>query len=221
MTVRLTKNQKIRILNSQDIATIMQEVLQREKKIDRIKEHLWLVALDPENRIMMIELISLGSNKHTIAEPMEVFSFALQKHAAKIILVHNHPSGSVRPSLGDRGLTDQMMAIGKFLKLPVTDHIIISEDAYFSFVDSGLYREIEESTLYDLSFTRIHKLLEEIEEEKSNTKLKVYAAEQKMKEVTEKAQKYEIARKAKLKGLGSAEISELTGLTSEELAGLE
>jgi DNA repair protein RadC len=242
MTIRLSSNKKIKILNSGDIATIMQEVLQREKKIDRNKEHMWLVALDADNRIMMIELISLGSNKQTIVEPMEVFSFALQKQASRIILVHNHPSGSVRPSAGDRGLTDQMMAIGKFLKLPVVDHLIINGDTFYSFVDSGLYAEIEQNTLFDLTFTKIHQLIAEreeglkfglammqqadilkaeIEKEKNTTQSQIYQAEQEMRKVTEKLQKYEIAAKARNKGWGTAEIAELTGLTPDEISNLD
>jgi DNA repair protein RadC len=242
MTIRLSKDKKIRILNSLDIATIMQDILHREAKIDRNKEHLWLVALDADNRLMMVELVSLGSNRHTIVEPMEVFSFALQKQACSIILVHNHPSGNVNPSAGDRGITDQMMAIGKFLKLPVVDHLIITENSYYSFVDSGLLSEIEANTIFDLTFTQIHRLIAEkeeglrlgkemlekaealqaeIEKEKGSTQLKIYQAEQKMREVTEKRQKYEIALKAKEKGLNLNEIADLTGLSPDEILRLK
>jgi DNA repair protein RadC len=242
MTVKLHKAQKIKILNSLDIATIMQTILLRETKIDRNKEHLWLVALDAENRIMMIELVSLGSNRQTIAEPMEIFSFALQKQASKIILVHNHPSGNVTPSPGDRGLTEQMMAIGKFIRLPVVDHLIISENSHFSFLDSGLYSEIEHDTLFDLSFGKLRNLIAEkeegikfgqamqekaeelraeIEKERISTQLRIYEAEQKIREVTEKQQKYAIALKARSKGMNLLEVSELTGLSDTEISELE
>ena len=58
----------------------MQKILLREDVIDQDREHFWIVGLSTNNRILFIELISLGPNKVTIAEPMDVFSFALQKH---------------------------------------------------------------------------------------------------------------------------------------------
>lgn len=66
MNVKLTKEQKVKVLNSDDIYMIMQQILLRENKIDRNKEHLWLVCLATNNRILMIELISLGSVNATI-----------------------------------------------------------------------------------------------------------------------------------------------------------
>ncbi len=152
MTVRLTENQKIQILNAQDVYSIIQQVLLREKKIDRNKEHFWIIGLATNNQILFIELISLGSVKATIVEPMEVFSFALQKRAVKIIMVHNHPSGTLNPSKADIEITDKMVAIGKFLRMPIIDHFIISEKMYYSFTASGLLDEIEKNTRYDLSF---------------------------------------------------------------------
>src|SRR3989338_5228478 len=98
MNVPLSNEEKIKILNGDDLYGIMQRVLLREEKIDRNKEHFWIIGLENNNRMLFIELVSLGSVNTTIAEPMEVFSFALQKQAVKIILVHNHPSGELLPS---------------------------------------------------------------------------------------------------------------------------
>jgi DNA repair protein RadC len=120
MNVTLTKAQKVRILNAKSIYDIMREVLLRENSIDRNKEHLWLVCLSASNRLLMIELISLGSVHSTIVEPMDVFSFALQKRAVKLILVHNHPSGELEPSPPDIEITERMYAIGKFVRVPVS-----------------------------------------------------------------------------------------------------
>jgi len=162
MNVRLTEAQKIKILNSDDLYSVMQQVLLRENKIDRNKEHFWIVCLSTSNQILMIELVSLGSVNATIVDPMEVFSFALQKRAVKLILVHNHPSGELTPSATDKEMTDRMLAIGKFIQLPVIDHLIISEVSYYSFVDSGLLEEIERTSTYDLSFSQISSLKEEL-----------------------------------------------------------
>src|SRR5689334_19092723 len=100
MIVRL-KPKQIRILNSQDLYAVMQKVLLRENKIDRDREHFWVVSLAQNNTILSIELISMGSVKTTVVEPMEVFSVALQKRSVKIVLVHNHPSGNLQPSAED------------------------------------------------------------------------------------------------------------------------
>lgn len=98
MNVKLSTEQKIKVLNCEDLVRIMQQILMRENKIGRNKEHFWIVCLANNNRILMIELISLGTVNSTLVEPMEVFSFALQKRAVQIILVHNHPSGETEPS---------------------------------------------------------------------------------------------------------------------------
>jgi len=87
----------------------MQKILLREEKIDQDHEHFWIVGLANNNRILFIELIGFGSVNRTVAEPMDVFSFALQKRAVNIILVHNHPSGEVKPSDADKDLTDRMI----------------------------------------------------------------------------------------------------------------
>lgn len=86
LTISLKDNEKIKIINSDDIYKIMQQVLLRENKIDRDKEHFWVAGLAINNRLLFIELISLGSQKATIVSPKEVFSVALQKRAATIIL---------------------------------------------------------------------------------------------------------------------------------------
>jgi len=194
MNVRLTEAQKIKILNSDDLYSVMQQVLLRENKIDRNKEHFWIACLSTSNQILMIELVSLGSVNATIVDPMEVFSFALQKRAVKLILVHNHPSGELTPSATDKEMTDRMLAIGKFIQLPVIDHLIISEASYYSFLDSGLLEEIERTSTYDLSFSQISSLKEELK-------------------LGEKRKTEAIAKSLLAKGVDVNIIAESTGLT--------
>jgi len=93
MNVKLTGLKKIRILNSDDVFGIMQKVLLRENKIDRHKEHFWIIGLNLANKILFIELVCMGSVKAATVEPMNVFRVAVMKNAVKVILVHNHPSG--------------------------------------------------------------------------------------------------------------------------------
>jgi DNA repair protein RadC len=163
MTVKLTRKQKIVILNGQDVYTIMQEVLLRESKIDRNKEHLWVIALSRNNNILMIELVVLGTVKALAVEPMEIFSIVLQKRAVKMIVVHNHPSGNLVPSTSDIEMTDKLQAIASFLDVPLVDHLIISEKDYFSFAESGMLGKIARESNFDLTFSNTNNLLKTIE----------------------------------------------------------
>lgn len=108
MNVRLTKEQKIKVLNSVDIYFVMQQILLRENKIRRNQEHFWVVGLDNKNKVLFIELIGLGAVNRVNANPPDVFRMAIYKLAVKVILVHNHPSGSVDTSKGDHEFTDRM-----------------------------------------------------------------------------------------------------------------
>ncbi|MDN5211866.1 JAB domain-containing protein [Fulvivirgaceae bacterium BMA12] len=198
MNVRLTKEQKIKVLNSNDVYEVMQSILMRENKIGRNKEHFWIVGLDTNYRILFIELISLGTINATLVEPMEVFSLAISKRAVNIMMVHNHPDGELTPSHADKEITDKMLAIGKFLEIQVIDHLIISEDDYYSFMNEGLLAEIEKNTVLDLSFANIDSLKNEIKESKNE------AAK-------------EIAIKLKSKGMSTEDISETTGLTKKQI----
>ena len=148
MNIKLTNSQKIKVLCSDDIYGIMQRILLRENKIDRNREHFWTISLDNANKILNIELVSMGSATKTIVEPMEAFSVPLQKRAVRIILVHNHPSGELKPSEGDMDVTDRLIQAGRILRTPVLDHLIITEKTYFSFKDVGLIKELEKSTKY-------------------------------------------------------------------------
>jgi DNA repair protein RadC len=164
MNVKLTASEKIRILNSTDIYDVMQKVLMRENKIDRNKEHFWIIGLANNNKILYIELISLGTIKSTLVEPMEVFSIALQKRSVKVILVHNHPSGELLPSEQDKDLTDRLQQIGFFLEVPVADHLIISEKSYYSFAMSGMLAELSHSKRYLLPYKEQERMKKEAEE---------------------------------------------------------
>ena len=204
MNVKLTAAQKVKVLNSDDVYGIMQRVLLREKKIDRDKEHFWLVCLANNNRILLIELISLGSVNANIVEPMDVFSFALQKRAVKLIMVHNHPSGELSPSAADVALTDKMQAIGTFIKVPVIDHLIITEESYYSFANSGLLEKIERNSHFDLSFKQIDALkaqMKNIEAKRVNDRAKM-------------------AKKALEKGATVKFVMEIFGLSKKEVESL-
>ena len=138
MNVRLTKDQKIEIGSPDDIYSIMQQILLRESRTGREKEHFWVIGLATSNKISYIELVSLGSISETIINPLEVFHLAVRKKSPHIILVHNHPSGNLEPSPTDKNITKNIVAGGDTLAINVLDHLIISEEFYYSFAQNNL-----------------------------------------------------------------------------------
>lgn len=162
MNVRLSKAQKIKVLNSLDVFLVMQQILLRENKLERGKEHFWVICLSNSNKILLIELTSLGTKNRTLVDATEIFSFALQKRAAKVILAHNHPGGELRPSETDKDITDRMFQAGLFLDVPVIDHIILDENHYYSFEDSGLLKKLSRSRKYVMPFKKEEERLKKL-----------------------------------------------------------
>jgi DNA repair protein RadC len=177
----------------------MQRVLMRENKIDRDREHLWTISLDTANKVLNIELVSMGTINKTLVEPMEVFSIPLQKRAVQIIVIHNHPSGEIKPSTADKDITDRLIQVGKIMNVPVLDHLIITEKTFFSFADSGLLGELELSTKYVPAY-EIRKRYEQ-------------QAKEKGEEQGKKERSKEIAKALKEKGVEVETIAAATGLT--------
>jgi len=214
MNVRLTEAQKIRILNSDDIFSIMQMVLRRENKIDRDKEHFWIIGLATNNKVLFIELVSLGSVSQTIVEPMNVFRVAILKNASKVILVHNHPSGALTPSEGDKDITDRLIQVGLIISVEVIEHLIITPSSYLSFVDIGLFAKLKES----LQYVPPYKIAETIrKEEQKLRKEAIQIAEKKGLEEGRKKEKIEMAKAMKADGESSERIIKYTQLSLQEI----
>ena len=89
----LSENTKEKITDSADVAKILQTILGAEHQTDRDKEHFWIIGLNNANRILYIELATLGILNETTIAPREVFRLAVMKACANIIISHNHPSG--------------------------------------------------------------------------------------------------------------------------------
>lgn len=159
--MNISLKDKVQVSGAADVYPIMQQILLREQTIDRNREHFWTLSLDVANTLINLELVSMGSAKMTVVEPMEVFSIPLQKRAAKVILVHNHPSGQLVPSESDKDITDRLISVGRIMDTPVLDHLIITETSYYSFVDSRLLRELQKSLKYVPPY-QIKERMEEI-----------------------------------------------------------
>jgi DNA repair protein RadC len=158
MDIRIPKGQPKQLRMYSDLFPIMQEVLLRQNKMRRSIEYLWVVSLNTKNWITNIELINIGSPNRVATEPPEIFRVPIYKAATNIILVHNHPSGSLVPSPADKDFTDKMMKVGKLLNITVADHQIITEKSFYSFANAGLMKELAKSGLYEVT----HKESEEM-----------------------------------------------------------
>ncbi len=102
------------------------------------RESFAIILLNRANKCLGFTFISKGGLSGTVADPKVIFQTALKANASSIILVHNHPSGNLQPSQNDINLTKNIVKAGKLLELQAIDHLIVSDDAYFSFADEGL-----------------------------------------------------------------------------------
>ena len=100
-------------------------------------EKFGLVLLDTKHRLLRISLISVGSLDATVVHPREVFREATSARAAAIVLFHNHPSGDPTPSTDDSVLTTRMVNAGDIMGIEVLDHLILADQRYYSFIESG------------------------------------------------------------------------------------
>jgi DNA repair protein RadC len=121
------------ITSSGDIARHLQIKLK-----DYRHEVFAVLFLNRANKINHFEIISEGGITGTVADPRVILRKALEEDAVNIILCHNHPSGSLKPSRADEELTKKIKEAARYLDIAVMDHIIVSEDGYFSFADEGL-----------------------------------------------------------------------------------
>jgi len=101
-------------------------------------EEFWILLLNRSNHVIGKFQISKGGQAGTIADPKIIFKIALENNAANIVLAHNHPSSSLKPSDSDNKLTRDLVASGNMLGLFVVDHIIFTRNNYYSYKDEDL-----------------------------------------------------------------------------------
>ena len=125
--------EKTIIKTSADIAQYM-----RTKIKDFGYEVFAVLFLNKANKINHFEIISRGGLTGTVADPRIILRIALEQGATSLVLCHNHPSGNLRPSKADEELTEKIKMAARYLDILVMDHLIVSEEGYFSFADGGL-----------------------------------------------------------------------------------
>jgi DNA repair protein RadC len=121
------------VTSSREIADFLRSRLKDERR-----EVFAVVFLNRANRINHFEIVSEGGITGTIADTRVILRKALETDAVSIILSHNHPSGSLKPSRADEELTRKIKEAARFFDIAVTDHIIVSNEGYYSFADEGI-----------------------------------------------------------------------------------
>jgi len=124
---------RTKIISSKMVYEYMQPFL-----LDLQNEEFHIILLNRANEIIRTERVSVGGLSGTVADGKVIFKAALEFGSHALILVHNHPSGQTKPSDNDKSLTKKLSEFGKYIDLPVLDHIIFADNGYFSFADNGM-----------------------------------------------------------------------------------
>jgi len=123
---------RIKISCSNDIIKMTEEL--KDKK----QEYFVTFTLDGAHNLIEKRIVFIGTLNQNLVHPREIFADAITDRAAGILFVHNHPSGNTEPSKEDISITDRLIEVGKLIGIDVVDHIIISKDGYFSFIEKGM-----------------------------------------------------------------------------------
>jgi DNA repair protein RadC len=104
---------------------------------DRKQEHFLSITINGANEVLNVRVVSIGLVDRSPVHPREVFADVLADRASGVIVAHNHPTGSLEPSLADEQVTQQIKQAGEIVGIQLLDHIIFNRNGYFSFLESG------------------------------------------------------------------------------------
>src|SRR5690606_7082735 len=125
--------EKKKISSSASVFEMMQPIVG-----ELAHEELWIISLNNSNKALQKQQLSKGGITGTLVDVRLVLRTALEVGATGLILVHNHPSGTLKPSEADKQLTKKLKTASESLDIKVLDHVIVTENAYFSFADESL-----------------------------------------------------------------------------------
>lgn len=140
--VKLTYNTKVKsserpvIHNSEDIYRLLVDHVYNEGTILH-KEYLKLILLNNSSKVLGVSNISEGGINETSADIRIIMQAAILGNASSIILAHNHPSGSLKPSTQDDLVTANLRKAAKLFNITLLDHIIVTDSGYYSYLDEG------------------------------------------------------------------------------------
>ena len=125
--------QRDRIKTAKDAFNVFQPLIG-----DLGHEEFWVLFLNNSNKVLHKQQVSKGGITGTLVDIRMVLKTALELSAVAMVLGHNHPSGTLRPSGADKEITRKLKTAAKSLDIEILDHLIVTEKAYFSFADEGL-----------------------------------------------------------------------------------
>lgn len=124
--------ERTRLVSSADIYEYMLPRMQ-----DLSHEECWVILLNNNLRVIDTIRLSVGGWSETLVDVRPILRHALMKRASLIVLSHNHPSGSVRPSRDDDRLTERVKKAGEVMSIRLLDHVVVADGAYYSYNDEG------------------------------------------------------------------------------------
>ena len=140
ISVKILNNIRIndltKISSSQDVTTVLRKCFDEDTFL--IQEQFIVLLMNNSNKVLGFHSLSKGAINSTLVDIRLVFSTAIKNYATSIIVAHNHPSGNLQPSQADKTLTRKIKEAGILLDIRLLDHVILTEDDYFSFADEGI-----------------------------------------------------------------------------------
>ncbi|NAW51772.1 DNA repair protein RadC [Elizabethkingia argentiflava] len=122
------------IKNSKDVFQILHPYL-----ADLQHEEFWCLYLNQSNKVIHKERLTHGGINESIVDIRILYRIALAHFATAVIIIHNHPSGNIKPSQQDIQITHRIKKAGEFLQVELLDHVIISQNFFFSFKDENIF----------------------------------------------------------------------------------
>jgi len=132
LSKRFLLKQNIQITSAEDIYNELKEYAQKKQ------EYFLTITLDGSNNIIEKRVVFVGTLNQSLVHPREVFADAITDRAASIIIAHNHPSGSLKPSTEDKLITTRLKEVSKIMGIELLDHVILSTEGFISFAEEGI-----------------------------------------------------------------------------------
>ena len=121
------------VMKPADVFALVKAKISQESK-----EHFVVLSFDVRNRFLGLDVIAIGILNASVVHPRELFESAIRRHAAHVMVSHNHPSGICDPSDEDISMTNRLVEAGQIMGIAVVDHVIVSKNSFFSFAENGL-----------------------------------------------------------------------------------
>ena len=121
------------VRSAEDVAAYVRPII-----VQFTKEHCVLVSLDSRKHVIAVDTVSIGTLTASLIHPREIFEMAIRRHAAAVVLAHNHPSGDPTPSKADIDVTSSLRDAGRILDIELVDHVIVTTNQSISLRALGL-----------------------------------------------------------------------------------